>query len=141
MAGNDRYATDLLRADIESDDEGLDAGCDDGSFFSAGDDDVSTTSLCDNDRVDMSYEVMHNIPMSGALKSMPGPPEITNENGIIDDTTVPLPTNNNDSFDDEDYHSSRPPKGKSITHFHLQAGECAFVSFDAETGGDLCGIV
>ncbi len=40
MVGNNQCANDLLGADIKSDDEGLDVGCDDGSFFSAGDDDV-----------------------------------------------------------------------------------------------------
>ncbi len=132
MVGNDQYAINLIGADIKSNHKGLNAGCDDGSFFPAGDDDVSTTSLCDNDCVDMSYEVMHSIPMMGALESMLGPPEITNENGIINDTIVPLPTNNN-----KDYHCPRPPKGKSIVHFHHNQGSVLLFHLMLKQGGSV----
>mmetsp|Transcript_31473 Transcript_31473/g.64176 ORF Transcript_31473/g.64176 Transcript_31473/m.64176 type:complete len:164 (+) Transcript_31473:215-706(+) len=133
MVGNEQYATDFVRSYVESGDDGLDAGCD--WFFSDGDDDVSTTRLCDNNRVDIPYEVTHDIPVSGASESMLAPPEITNKNGIFNNTTVPLSTNDNNTIHDE--ASPKPLKGKSIAHFHLQAGECVFEFFDIRLGGSM----
>ncbi len=37
--------------------------------------------------------------------------------------------------------TSGTPKGKSIAHKHLEAGEVAFLLFDVEAGGDLCWII
>lgn len=70
MAGNKQYAANFLVADVKSDDDGLDAICDDCSFITERDDDVLTTSLCNSNHVGMSYKVADNILVLGDSEIM-----------------------------------------------------------------------
>ncbi len=69
------------------------------------------------------------------------PPEIRIENDAI--------TANNNGYKNGGGHrnkkgkdsSSSAPKEKSIAHNHLKTREAMFLSFDVETGKNLCGII
>ncbi len=141
MARNSQNMANRLGSDTESDDEGLDSVSGGGSFFSEGADEVLTTSVCNNNSDNMSYNILADVPALGPPVSNSLPPKITIENQ--DDAPLGSVDGNVDGIiegNTED-DSRKPPTGKSIAHYHIQAGNTVFFSFDVETGGDLCGII
>ncbi len=141
MSADGTFAADYCCSDVESDDSSQKSVADGGSFISDGSDDVSTISLCNNLHEDTTYKIVDKLPNSGASNLPQVLPEISLENdvhaGKINDNM-----NGGENEEQEGaVTSSGTPQGKSIAHKHLEAGEVAFLSFDVETGGELCGIV
>mmetsp|Transcript_2671 Transcript_2671/g.5720 ORF Transcript_2671/g.5720 Transcript_2671/m.5720 type:complete len:177 (+) Transcript_2671:166-696(+) len=141
MSLNGSYAADYCCSNVERDDGSQNSVGDGGSFISEGADDVLTMSLCNNHHEDVTYAVVDELLISRASNLSQVPPEISLENDAHTANIYNYKNGGKSEQEEGTDASSGTPKGKSIAHKHLEVGKVVFLSFDVETGRDLCGII
>ena len=111
------------------------------SFYDSDIDDFGTIATGNVDLDTLDDESPSVLTDSYPPESAPSPPNSPNSSGDDDKIIPPNLPPINDAIPSSTDEDPKPPSGKSIAHWDIEARNIVYCSFDLESGGEYCGII